>query len=171
MPKAKKPKLPIKNPIQPEPATTPDKRLEFKEALPEPGEVKQKRHRRTRAEIDAEREMLTYNGFETFRDALKMFSDWDAKRFNIEEVPADTFEPIAKQYAQIFNYFMPADKNKPIYLVCGAATIQTIFLLKSRAEKIDASRPKEAPAAPVVPAEAPPMPGNTFPSETEKQHV
>lgn len=97
-------------------------------------EPKQKRHRRTQAEISAERNSLNDNGYELIADLIKTISDNDHTKYGLDKEPRVFFEPLARQYASIMNYFMPA--AKPIYFACGTALLGTFMMLKSRAEKI-----------------------------------
>jgi hypothetical protein len=124
------------------------------------GEEKQKRHRRTKEEIEAEQNALSDSGFEVFRDFIKMLSDNDAVRWGVPKLPVDHFEPVSRQYAMILNYFMP--KGKPIYFVCATAGWQTFMMLKGRAEIIDAAQKASKPAEPIT-VDSPKPEGGGFP--------
>lgn len=99
-----------------------------------------KRVRRTREQLKEElrkqeQRLLSDDNHEVFTGVLKLLSDWDASKFNIEQVNKSTFEPLAKSYAIIANYFLP--NGKPIYFVIASATFQTIAMMSERKRKID----------------------------------
>jgi len=70
-----------------------------------------------------------------FRDFIKMLSDNDASRYGLEKKPPEFFEPLAKQYSQITNYFLP--KGKPIYFVCVSAAFMSFCMMKERLQIIN----------------------------------
>ena len=128
-----------------------------------------KRHRRTRQELEQER--MGDEGFEIFRDFIKMLSDNDSKKWDIPKQPKEVFEPLARQYSTIVNYFMP--KGKPIYFVCAAAVFSTAMMLKERREIIDKKHPPEKKEPPKQ--TPPPRPAGAPPekpaSEFQQSHV
>lgn len=137
-------------------------------------EQPKKRHRRTKAEIEAEKQYLTDQGWELFRDFFKMFSDNDSRKFGMDKQPPEFFEPLARQYAQITNYFLP--KSKPIYFVCVSAAFSSFVMFKSRLEEIDKKlypngKPKQEPRkeSNIDPGQA--RNGQEFPGETPLVHV
>jgi len=125
-------------------APTGEDNQQFKEALssiPETQTAAPKRHRRTKAEIESERNALSDNGFEIWRDFLVMLNDNDVRKFGLPKDAPEVYEPLARQYAMILNYFLP--QGKPIYIVCVTAAWQTFSLIKTRKELIDKSMPKK----------------------------
>ena len=109
--------------------------VEAAEALKNLGEPKEKRVRRTKAEIEGEKNILSDSGFELFRDTFKMGSDNDSVRYDIPKQPREFFEPLAKQWAMIVNYFLP--RGKPIYFACVGVGISSFCMLKDRLEIIN----------------------------------
>ena len=93
------------------------------------------RHRRTKAEIEGEKAILSDSGWELFRDVFKMGSDGDAARYGVPIQPKEFFEPLAKQWCIVVNHFLP--KGKPIYFACVSAGIGSFCMLKNRNEIID----------------------------------
>lgn len=103
--------------------------------------IQKKRHRRTRAEIEAERFALRSDGYEMIAGFLKALSDTDSKKYGLAVVEVEFFYPVAENYAKIINYFMP--KAKEIYFVITMAAFQTITILTTRADLINKVNPKK----------------------------
>lgn len=105
-----------------------------------PEDKEKKRHRRTRAEIEAERFSLRDDGFDMIAQFFKSLSDNDVKRYGLDPVEVDFFYPVAQNYAKIINYYMP--RAKEIYFVMMMAVFQSYTILSIRADMIRAKLPK-----------------------------
>jgi hypothetical protein len=105
-----------------------------------PDSEPKKRHRRTNAEIMAERgiedQPTNDTGFEMIVDILKAQADTDSKKFNLPICDKATFEPIAKNAMKLSNYFFSKYAKAWHYLAgIYIATGQARFDRAVRAEE------------------------------------
>ncbi len=134
-----------------------------------------KRIRRTKAEINAERQRqeqkeLSDTNYEIFAQLMKMLSDRDASKWGLNKVALSEFEPLAKQYAIICNYYMPA--GKPIYFIIASATLQSFLMYQNRSKLINAVIERENPNADIQKTNSGEVRfGKEFPSETTIKKV
>lgn len=127
------------------------KKEKLQKAIDDGQDKKPKRKRRTRQEIkqqqiDDEKQMLRDDNYEIFQGIFKLLSDNDASKYGLEKVKESEFEPLARQYAMICNYYLPG--GKPIYFVIASATFSSIAMMVARKKKIDeilAKRESENP--------------------------
>lgn len=129
--------------------STGDKKEKLSQAIGNKEEkIPVKRVRRTKAQlknekIQEEQSMLRDDNFEIFQQIIKMLSDRDSSKYDLEETNVKEFEPLAKQYAMICNYYLPG--GKPIFFVIASATFSTIAMMSERKRKIDESIERKPP--------------------------
>jgi len=121
-----------------------------------------KRHRRTRAEIEAEGKLSETpddtTGYEIVVDLLKAQSDMDTKKYGLPVADKEIFVPFSQNTMKIMNYFIGRYAKAWHYLL-GVTLFQGYTLLSMRRALILQYAPKKPEAKPVIqPAAAPRAP-------------
>lgn len=120
---------------------------EIQETAPVEGQPeKPKRHRRTKAEMEAERGTrspasndsapigFTDKGWEAFAMIPQAINALDVKKYGLPETDISMYEQWAKSTATCFNYFVKG--LDPIWLVVLSATGQGFMLMYMRSQMI-----------------------------------
>lgn len=117
---------------------------------------KKRRHRRTKAEIEAERARtntvnLSEEGFEAYADIFQSVNDMDVRRWGVKSTTRETYYPFSRCLARIGNYYFAKFQNPVLtYAIIGA--VQGFSLFKGRIEEIDAIKKKTVPQKQVEPS-------------------
>lgn len=135
----------------------------------EPG--KKTRVRRTREQIQADKNALSDMGFEVIAQFMKMMSDLVTKKCEVKPFELVTFEPLAKQYSMITNHFFP--NAKPIWFVVASAGVTSGMIINTHLKMIqeyNAKHPKpDGKKSNISPRKE--RDGQEFPTEKEVKPI
>jgi hypothetical protein len=104
-------------------------------------EEKQKRHRRTKAEIEAERgkpaqeSVFDETGYEMISGIFKWRADEDTKKFGLAPCMQEYFDPLSKNIMKISNYYL-GKYARPIHFLLGMTAFEAFIMLQARSVAI-----------------------------------